>query len=70
MMLLSLGMLVYVIVSLITGHYVNGWASILLSIWFVGSVITTSIVILGTYIGKIFIEVKKRPLYNIEKQLN
>lgn len=70
MMLLSLCMLVYVIVSLFTGHYVNGWASILLSIWFVGSVITTSIGILGTYIGKIFIEVKRRPLYNIEKQLN
>ena len=69
MMLLSLGMLVYVIASLITGHYVNGWASILLSVWFVGSVITTSLGILGTYIGKIFIEVKSRPLYNIEKKL-
>jgi glycosyltransferase involved in cell wall biosynthesis len=69
MMLLSLCMLIYVIVSFITGNYINGWASILLSIWFVGSVITTSIGILGTYIGKVFIEVKRRPLYNIEKEL-
>lgn len=69
MMFLSMCMLIYVLVSLITGHYIDGWASILLSIWFVGSVITTSIGILGTYIGKIFIEVKRRPLYNIDKEL-
>jgi glycosyltransferase involved in cell wall biosynthesis len=69
MMILSLCMLIYVLISLIIGYYVNGWASILLSVWFIGSVIITSIGILGTYIGKIFIEVKARPLYNIEEEL-
>lgn len=69
MMFLSICMLIYVLVSLYTGHYINGWASILLSIWFIGSVITISIGILGTYVGKIFIEVKQRPLYIIDKEL-
>lgn len=62
-------MMIYVITSLVTGHYVPGWSSLMLSIWFVGSVITISIGIIGTYIGKMYMEVKHRPLYIIADRL-
>ncbi|CDA77478.1 uncharacterized protein BN697_00740 [Bacteroides sp. CAG:530] len=48
---------------------VPGWPSIMLSIWFIGGLLLLSIGIIGEYIGKIYIEVKHRPLYNIESIL-
>lgn len=69
MMLIALGMFTYVIVSLAIGHYENGWASLMMSLWFIGAVITISIGIIGIYIGKIYIEVKNRPLYTIADKL-
>lgn len=64
-----LGIVAYIIVSLITGHYVPGWASIMASLWLIGGVLTLSLGIIGEYIGKIYIEVKNRPLYHIEEKL-
>lgn len=60
---------IYVIYAVCTGHAVAGWASIMLSIWFIGSIILISIGVIGEYIGKIYIEVKERPRYNIETLL-
>ena len=57
---------IYVVYSLIMGSAVHGWASLMLSVWIVGGFILTSMGIIGTYIGKIFIEVKHRPLYHIK----
>lgn len=42
-----------------------GWPSLILSVWFLGSLILIAIGVVGEYIGKIFIEVKKRPRYAI-----
>lgn len=67
---ISLVMVVYILSSFFTGHVVPGWSSLMMSIWFIGSVILISIGIIGEYIGRIFIEVKHRPLYNIEKILD
>lgn len=67
--LIALGVLVYILCSLFNGHTVPGWASLMLSVWFVGAVILISIGIVGEYIGKIYIEVKDRPRYNIETVL-
>ena len=61
---------IYVAYSLITGHVVQGWASLILSIWLVGGFILMSMGIIGTYIGKIFTEVKGRPLYHIQEILD
>lgn len=60
---------IYVTYSLITGHVVQGWASLMLSIWFVGGFILISMGIMGTYIGQIYTEVKHRPLYHIQEIL-
>ncbi|HTA77715.1 MAG TPA: glycosyltransferase family 2 protein [bacterium] len=41
--------------------YVSGWASIMLTLCFFGGSILASIGIVGIYLGKIFMEVKRRP---------
>ncbi|MEG2515172.1 MAG: glycosyltransferase family 2 protein, partial [Bacteroidaceae bacterium] len=66
---LSLLGFIYVLYVLFAGGAVAGWASIILSIWFMGSIILISIGVIGEYIGKIYIEVKERPRYNIETLL-
>lgn len=60
---------IYVIYSLVIGSAVSGWASLILSIWLVGGFIIFSIGIAGMYIGNIYNEVKRRPLYHIEEIL-
>lgn len=60
---------VYALISYFTGHVVAGWTSLILSIWFLGGVQLLAIGLVGQYIGKIYIEVKHRPRYNIEKVL-
>ena len=61
-------MMIYTLVEKINGHIVSGWASLMISIWFLGGVQLISISIIGEYIGKIFSEVKHRPRFNIEEE--
>ncbi len=61
---------IYAFVSYFCGTVVPGWTSLILSIWFLGGVQLVSIGLVGQYIGKIYIEVKQRPRYNIEKVLD
>ena len=66
---ISLAILVYVIVALCKGNGVQGWASLMLSIWFVGGCVLICLSIIAAYIGRIYTEDKHRPRYNIEKYL-
>ncbi|EKC77694.1 Ribonuclease III, partial [human gut metagenome] len=66
---LSLLAAIYALISYCTGHVVPGWTSLILSIWFLGGIQLMAIGLVGQYIGKIYIEVKHRPRYNIEKVL-
>ena len=59
----------YVLISYFGHPTLSGLPSIMLSIWFLGSLILMSIGIVGEYIGKIFVEVKHRPKYFIEETL-
>ena len=68
--LISVLALVYALCSYFTGHVVPGWTSLILSIWFLGGLQLLAIGMVGQYIGKIYIEVKHRPRYNIEKLLH
>ncbi len=68
-LVVSFFVLIYILVSWATGHVVSGWSSIMLSLWFIGSALLLSIGIVGQYIGKIYIEVKQRPLYTVEEYL-
>lgn len=60
---------IYALVSYFTGNVEPGWTSLILSIWFIGGVQLLAIGLVGQYIGKIYVEVKHRPRYNIEKIL-
>lgn len=60
---------VYAFVSYFMGSVEPGWTSLILSIWFLGGVQLIAIGMIGQYIGKIYIEVKHRPRYNVETLL-
>lgn len=68
-LIVSLCIGIYVLHALIAGTAVPGWSSLILSIWFVGGILMISVGIVGVYIGKIYKEVKNRPLYNIQDVL-
>ena len=68
-LLISILMAVYVLVSYIEHLAVPGWASLMLSLWFIGSMLLLSLGVVGQYIGKIYIEVKDRPRYHIAQHL-
>ena len=69
MMLIALLMLVYVAISVITGHVIAGWASLMLSLWFIGAIITMGVGLIGIYIGKIYMEIKQRPVYRVAESV-
>lgn len=68
-LVIAFGIAVYVAYALITGTAVPGWSSLILSIWLVGGFILISMGIIGAYVGKIFTEVKQRPLYHVQEIL-
>lgn len=68
-LLISLVILIYVIMALCRGNGVQGWASLMLSIWFVGGCVLICLSVIAAYIGRIYTETKHRPRYNIEKYL-
>lgn len=66
LLVIALLVAVYVFISYFCSDHISaGWASIMLSIWILGSLILISIGIVGEYIGKIFNEVKNRPRYAV-----
>lgn len=67
--LIALIMSIHILITLFSGKAVAGWSSMMLSLWFIGGCIMIAIGIVGEYIGKIYIEVKQRPRYNIENTL-
>lgn len=67
MFLLSLVILIYAIVQKLRGQAVTGWTSLTISIWFIGGLQLVALGLIGEYIGKIYKEVKRRPLYFVEE---
>lgn len=68
---LSLLYAIYLIVRfLFLSQPVSGWTSMMVSIYFIGGLLFANMGILGLYIGKVFNEVKGRPLYIISETLN
>ncbi len=66
---ISIIMIIYSLVSYFMGFAVSGWASILCSIWAIGGLQILAIGIIGEYIGKIYLEVKRRPRFIVEEFL-
>ena len=67
--IVSILIMIYSLVRKVTGNTVSGWTFLSISIWFIASLQMISIGIIGEYIGKIYMEVKHRPRYSIEKNL-
>jgi dolichol-phosphate mannosyltransferase len=56
-------------IRLLTDSWVQGWAMLFIAMLFLGGVQLVFLGILGEYIGRIFGEVKQRPLYLVQKRL-
>ena len=66
---ISILMVVFAIVSKAGGTVVPGWTSLMVSVWFVGGLIMVSLGIVGEYVGKAYLESKRRPRYIIGEVL-
>ena len=66
----SIIMLIYFLVRYFTGHTIQGWTSIALSVWAIGGLQLLAIGIIGEYIGKIYLETKARPKYIVDRYLD
>jgi len=68
--LVTIGLSFYVLYSVfISGTAVPGWASTVLPMYFLGGIELLALGVIGEYIGKIYVEVKDRPLYFIEERV-
>ena len=61
----ALAVLAWTLYSHFSGQTVPGWSSIMLSIWFCSGCVLIGLGVVGEYVGKIYVEVKQRPRFNI-----
>jgi polyisoprenyl-phosphate glycosyltransferase len=57
-----------IFMSFFTDRVISGWTSVIVSVLFIGGLQLLMLGILGEYLGKLFIESKKRPIYIIRKK--
>lgn len=68
--LLAMFGIVYSVIGFALGNTLPGWTSTACIMFFMGGVQMVSLGIIGEYIGKIYLETKRRPRYIIEERLN
>ena len=64
-----LGIFYALFMRIFTNVWVEGWTALMIAILFIGGVQLISVGILGEYIGRIYNEIKKRPLYVVEEYM-
>ena len=64
-----LGIVYALVVRLFTDSWVTGWAALFIAVLFIGGAQLISVGIIGEYIGRIYGEVKRRPLYFVEEHV-
>ncbi|WP_129649492.1 glycosyltransferase family 2 protein [Peristeroidobacter agariperforans] len=64
-----LGICYAVFFRLFTNSWVEGWTALMIAILFIGGIQLISVGILGGYIGRIYHEIKNRPLYIVQEYL-
>ena len=69
-MLVAIVMLAYTFVVHALGDAVSGWSSTMLSIWFLGGMTIFSLGMIGEYVGRIYMEGKRRPRYIVRERLS
>ena len=70
MFISSLVALLYFLIIWLAGKTVQGWTTVVASIWMIGGIQLLCLGVIGEYIGKIYIETKERPKYIIDKFIN
>lgn len=68
--LFSIAILIYSFVRHYMGATIQGWTTLMVSIWAIGGLILLSLGVVGEYVGKIYLEVKGRPRFIIEEFLD
>jgi len=63
---IAFALLIYVLVGFITGQVARGWTSLAMMMVFFGVGQFLCLAVMGSYIGRIFLEVKARPLYFVD----
>ena len=66
--LLGLVGIIWAIVVFFLGHSVSGWASIVCIVCFLGGLQLLSLGVIGEYVGKTYLESKRRPRYIIKRR--
>ena len=66
--LISVAMLIYTVIGYFQGGTIDGWASMVVIMCFLGGFQIFSIGIVGEYVGKIYLEAKGRPRYAIDSK--
>lgn len=62
-----LGIFYVLFMRLFTNNWVEGWTALMIGVLFMGGIQLVSIGILGEYVGRIYNEIKRRPLYVVDE---
>ncbi|HKJ93961.1 MAG TPA: hypothetical protein VJ957_12400, partial [Longimicrobiales bacterium] len=62
------GIVYALVLRLFTSIWVTGWTALFIAVLFMGGVQLLSLGIIGEYVGRIYGEVKRRPLYLVEER--
>ena len=65
---ISFLLILYALIAWIAGRAVVGWASTLIAVALIGGIQLISLGVIGEYVGKIFLETKRRPRYIISER--
>ena len=64
-----IGILYALVLRIFTNIWVEGWTALMIAVLFLGGVQLISVGILGAYVGRIYNEIKNRPLYVVQERI-
>jgi dolichol-phosphate mannosyltransferase len=68
-MMALLGIIYAIGMRVFTSTWVEGWTALMIAVLFIGGVQLLCVGILGEYIGRIYSEIKRRPLYIVQEYI-
>jgi glycosyltransferase involved in cell wall biosynthesis len=66
----SLGLIAWALYTKVHGEAIPGWTSIVIPMFFIGGLNILFLGLIGEYIGKMYLEVKKRPIFIVKERYN
>ena len=64
-----IGIVYALVLRIFTQMWVEGWTALMIAVLFIGGVQLISVGILGSYVGRIYNEIKRRPLYVVQERI-